>query len=144
MAQAKATLVALLASVALTSAGQAQTPTPDPGTRSVTPPMLHGELALTLQEALAMSIENNLDVEIERFEPLTAEERRIGAWGAYDPRAEGGFNFRADEIPIASELQPSFIQKEREMAGNAGILGLVPKLGWSYEIGYDGRSLRST
>jgi len=139
-----ATLVALLASVALASTTQAQTPTPGPGARSVTPPTLHGELALTLQEALAMSIENNLDVEIERFTPLTAEEQRIGAWGAYDPSASADLSHRAAQFPIASELQPSFSQDERETSGSAGVFGLVPKLGWTYEIGYQGSALEST
>ena len=37
---------------------------------------------LSLDEAVALSILNNLDVEVERFAPMIAEADRDGAWGA--------------------------------------------------------------
>ena len=56
-------------------------PLPPPGSA----PLLHGRLALSLAEAIAMGLENNLDVQVDRFEPLIADEEESIAWGAYDP-----------------------------------------------------------
>ncbi len=107
-------------------------------------PTLHGELALSLQDAIAMSIENNLDVQIARFDPLIADEDAIAAWGAYDPRVFAEYLYSHREIPVASTLQASSVLLEKEHAGTAGISGLVPKLGWQYEIGYSASALEST
>ena len=132
----------------------AQTPTPanpppaaapDPATRPGQPtPTLHGELALSLEEALAMGIENNLDVEVVRHDPLIATEQAIAAWGAYDPQLFAEGFYRSFDIPVASSLQSANTLKQRETGGLGGLRGAVPKLGWSYEIGYAGQSIEST
>ena len=41
--------------------------------RRVPTPTLHGELGLSLADAIAMGIENNLDVQIQRHQPLIDE-----------------------------------------------------------------------
>src|SRR5215468_11107903 len=33
-------------------------------------PMIHGKLALSLEDALKMGLENNLDVQVQRYSPL--------------------------------------------------------------------------
>jgi outer membrane protein len=105
---------------------------------------LQGQLDLTLQEAIALGIENNLDVQIARFEPLLATEDAIAAWGVYDPQLFGEYLYSHREIPIASSLQNSRILLEKEHYGNGGIRGVLPKLNWQYEIGYTGDALEST
>jgi outer membrane protein TolC len=121
------------------------TPPPPPAPGSPTPgPTLHGQLALALQEAIAMGIENNLDVQIARFDPLIASEDAIAAWGYYDPRLFGDYAYYHREIPVASTLQQSRILLEKEYQGSAGIFGEIPKLGWGYQVDYTGSRIEST
>jgi outer membrane protein TolC len=105
---------------------------------------LHGQLALSLQEAIAMGIENNLDVQIARFDPLIAGEDATIAWGYYDPRLFGEYLYSHREVPIASTLQSGSVLLEKEHAGRGGLSGVVPLLNWQYEIGYSGAALEST
>jgi outer membrane protein TolC len=116
----------------------APAPAPIPG------PTLHGQLALSIQEAIAMGIENNLDVQIARFDPLIATEDAIAAWGYYDPLLFGQLAYAHRELPVASVLQQSNFLLEKEWAGNAGVAGAIPKLGWRYQIDYTGAGLEST
>jgi outer membrane protein len=105
---------------------------------------LMGQLDISLQESIAMGIENNLDVQIARFDPLIAGEDAISAWGYYDPRLFGQYLYSHREIPVASSLQNSRILLEKEHFGEGGLSGVVPKLNWQYEIAYMGDSLEST
>jgi outer membrane protein len=128
--------------------GPVQAPAPAPGTAPAgptpgAPPPLSGQLALSLEEAIAMAIENNLDVQIARFDPLIAEEQHVAAWGAYDPRAAAQFLYTHSEIPVASTLQTDSVLREKEWSGTGGVTGLVPLLGWQYGISYTGDSLES-
>jgi outer membrane protein TolC len=113
------------------------------GLPALPPPGAPQELPLSLQEAIALAIENNLDVQISRYDPLIAHEEHVAAWGAYDPRAIGEFGYRYEEIPVASSLQQNSILLEKEYAGSAGLEGMVPLLGWSYRLDYTGVGLRS-
>jgi outer membrane protein TolC len=109
-----------------------------------TSPQLSGQLDLSLQEAISLGIENNLDVQLQRFDPLLAAEDAIAAWGYYDPTLFGEYTYRHTETPIASALQASPILLEKEHAGLGGIRGFLPKLNWGYEIGYSGEALETT
>jgi outer membrane protein len=105
---------------------------------------LQGELDLSLQEAIALGIENNLDVQILRFEPLLAAEDATSAWGFYDPQLFGRYLYSHREIPVASVLQQGGLILEKEHFGTGGVTGWIPKLGWNYEIAYSGSALEST
>jgi outer membrane protein TolC len=106
-------------------------------------PTLHGELALSLSEAIAMGIENNLNVELARFTPLISDLDHTSAWGAYDPNFFASYEMGKTETPVASELQAGALTSEYEWMGGGGVSGLIPKLGGSYEISYLGRRLKS-
>ncbi len=107
-------------------------------------PELHGELSLSLHDAIAMGIENNLDVEIVRHDPLIAEQAHRIARGAHDPNLYGTFDHESRQTPIASSLQASSTLDERETNGVVGLRGLLPKLGWTYDVAYTGRKLVTT
>ncbi|MBW2256523.1 MAG: TolC family protein, partial [Deltaproteobacteria bacterium] len=108
------------------------------------PPTLHGELALSVEDAITMAIENNLDVEIARFTPLIADLDHTSAWGAYDPNAFGSFEYASGKTPVATALLlNTTLSIERETTGAAGVTGLIPRLGAQYEIAYGGRKLLS-
>ena len=48
---------------------------------------------MRLAEAVRLGIENNLNLKIQRHDPLIAFEDQEGAWGSYDPlfTAQGGW-----------------------------------------------------
>ena len=48
-------------------------------------PTLHGKLALSITDAVAMGLKNNLDLEVQRFAPIIALQDAEGSWGAFDP-----------------------------------------------------------
>ena len=108
------------------------------------PPTLHGELALSVEDAIAMSIENNLDVELARFTPMIADLDHTFAWGAHDPNFFGSFEYSRTDTPVASPFQVNSLLQEREIIGATGVAGLIPRLGAQYEISYGGKSLEST
>ncbi|MCP3983824.1 MAG: TolC family protein [bacterium] len=107
-------------------------------------PDLRGELALSLHDAIAMGIENNLDVEIVRHDPLIAEQEHRIAHGIHDPSLYGTFDYASRETPVASALQASDRLVERETTGSGGVSGLIPKLGWTYDLGFTGRRITTT
>ena len=120
-------------------------PPPPDGEAAVGPPAptLHGELALSVQDAIAMSIENNLNVEIARFTPLIADLDHTRAWGSYDPVLFGNFDYSSDETPVATALQAGNVTIERRTSGAGGVTGLIPRIGTQYEITYGGQRVLS-
>ena len=64
------------------------------------------------------------------------------AWGAHDPRLLGDYTYTSTNLPVASTFFPSqFIERASE--GGAGLVGLVPRLGWTYSIGYEGSDIQT-
>jgi outer membrane protein len=104
-------------------------------------PFVNGALELTLEQAVELAIENNLDVEIRRFEPLIAEQDLRGAWGAYDPEAFGEGGLVHDERPTGFALEdlsgPQVIDTTKT-DGTFGVRGQVPVAGALYSLGFDG------
>jgi outer membrane protein TolC len=90
-----------------------------------------------------MGIENNLDVQISRFDPLIAAEDATEAWGYYDPRLFAQYLYSHLETPVASTLQQSRFLLEKEHLGTGGISAVIPKLNWSADISYTGAALES-
>jgi outer membrane protein len=98
---------------------------PDPGDE--------GEL-MTLREAIFLALQNNLDIELARVEPLVAREVVDQAWGAFDPVASAGSEFGQTEAPVASSLEASSVASD-EWGYDAGLGGILP-LGLTYSSGY--------
>ncbi len=111
-------------------------PAPMPPAATATPSAAP-TIPLSLEEAVLLGIENNTDVELLRFDPPIADYELMAAWGAYDPNLFGEYTYTSTNLPVASTFFPDqFIERASE--GEAGLAGLVPKLGWSYEIAYAG------
>ena len=133
-------LVAVAALLAVQSAPARSEPPP-----GMTPPqagpMLHGELRLSLRDAIAMGLENNLGVEVERFDPyISYEETRI-AWGAYDPEFFSEFGYSSRKTPTANALAGTGatpISSQRSTDGFGGFRGFIPLLGSSYSAQFNG------
>ncbi|NNL65622.1 MAG: TolC family protein [Myxococcales bacterium] len=94
-------------------------------------------LPLSLADAMAMAIQNNLNVEIARHDPLIAWERNRTAWGAYDPTARLETGLSTIETPVASALQAN-TRTEDEVFGNSfSISGILPAISTQYGITLD-------
>jgi len=130
----------VLASIALIALAAAGTASAQSASRAhyelSEAPNMHGTLDLSLADAIAMGLENNLAVEIERHAPLIAEEDYLVSWGAYDPilGGEGGFNNNKQP-----QGNPLFTDDRTHLAdGNANLRGMVPYLGATYSVDFDG------
>ena len=113
--------------------GDAATPATD------APPEL---VELSLRDAILRGLENNLDVEIARAGPELARFDHRAAWGNFDPVLRGNYNSTRSQLPTTSTFQTD--ADEHIRAGTATLSGLLPLLGWSYDIRYEGSSRETT
>jgi len=117
----------------------APTPTsvapPTPG-----PAPTDGTLKLGLLDAVRLSVTNNLDIELERFDPLVAEQTLKSSWGVYDPRlfADGGHT--DTQTPTASTIVGSILLHDQTDHAEGGVRGAIPVIGGSYSASYSGMS----
>ena len=95
-------------------------------------------LRLSLDESIRLALENNLDVEVQRFTPLIAGEQEAEAWGAYDPEFFAEFGYSDTEEPISFLLQQEATFKGDSYDGFGGIRGLIPYFGSEYHFQFNG------
>jgi len=78
-----------------------------------------GELYLSLRDALALAIENNLDVELQRFKPPAADADLLRAKGGGIVR---GFDYTLAEVPtgVGGPLSPVLLNPAVSNAISAG------------------------
>lgn len=106
-------------------------------------------LPLSLANAIALGIENNLDVEVVRHDPPIADLDYRAAWALHEPVLDGGFSFASNESPRANPLQvepgaaPEPISQTRTLDGDIGLSALIPKLGWRWDVTYTGNETES-
>jgi len=93
---------------------------------------------LSLADAMALALENNLNVEIARHDPLIAWEDTRIAWGAYDAEAFVEITRTTVETPIASALQTSNRIEDELWENEGGLRGIVPVLSTEYNISFSG------
>jgi outer membrane protein len=113
-------------------------PAPAPAASNAALPIHDGVLELSLGDAVRFAIQRSLDVELLRFDPLTAQEDLGAAWGAYDPEIYGNGGYNNLETPTASQILGRVLLTEEDWTGEAGLRGLIPWLGGSYQVGYFG------
>jgi outer membrane protein TolC len=106
--------------------GQTGLPRPDAPARKENSPRLHelmraGNLYLSLEDALALAIENNLDIELQRYMLPAADSELLRAQGGGTLR---GLNFTLAEVPVGtggplSSLPTSAAEAGRATAGSS-------------------------
>ncbi|NRA08516.1 MAG: TolC family protein [Myxococcales bacterium] len=101
-------------------------------------PLLHGTLDLGLEDAVEMALENNLGVQVDRFDPLIAGLDADAAWGAFDPTFFGEFGYLDDKTPNSISFTGTKQSVIRNSDGVAGFRGLLPLLGTEYEGRFEG------
>jgi len=109
-------------------------------------------IPLALREAIELGLKNGLALDVQRYGPYIANEDLGAAWGAYDPELYSEAGYSSTNTPQASLLFPStngtspipnslFYLLEQRSSGNIGLRGLVPLLGTSYGVSYEGDRL---
>ena len=101
-------------------------------------PMLHGKLELSLAAAIAMGLENNLDVQVQRYGPILSGYDEEIAWGAYDPEFFGEFRYSDVTRPTSFVLEGVETVTDRSRVGFGGFRGIVPLLSTEYSGQFDG------
>jgi outer membrane protein TolC len=100
---------------------------------------------LSLAEAVALGIANNLDVQVERHGPLLAREDLGVAWGAFDPTFSFAGGVADIKNPTSNVFQGTPTEtSDRIYDGDGSISGLVPWLGGEYSVSYVGDSEQTT
>lgn len=100
--------------------------------------------AMSLGEAVALSLKFNLDLEVERFAPLISETERDGSWGAYDPTLNADMGYDVRNTPVTSAFFGDISgNREREKGGGVGLDQLIPFLGASVGIRYEASETRT-
>ena len=88
------------------------------------------KIILRLTEAVSLGIENNLQIEIERYDPLIAFEAQQGSWGSFDPRSQLDWDYISQTDPVsANSLFGNERNRHKENKANLGIETLLPYLG---------------
>jgi outer membrane protein TolC len=115
-------------------------PAPDDEARTPeTPsPLLHGTLELSLQDAIKMGLENNLDVQIERYSPMIADLDMTAAWGAYDPELFAEGYYIDQRTPSASTFAGADPVIRRSVEGVGGLRGILPIAGTEFSAQFEG------
>jgi len=98
---------------------------------------------LSISEAVALSIQNNLRVEVERFAPMIAEAESEGAWGAYDPTVSADMRYQVIKSPNTFSLNTASANRDRVQGGGIGVDQLIPYLGASLNFRFDSFSTKT-
>ncbi len=95
---------------------------------------------LSLAEAVALSIKNNLDVEVERFAPLIADTQYEEAWGAYDPvvSADAGYEVSKSPVTFLTAINPIEVNRSSVRGGGVGVDQLIPYVGATVGLRFEG------
>jgi len=97
---------------------------------------ISGERPLSLEEALAMALSNNRDIDISRIDQLRAAYNVTSAEGVFDPRVGGVASYQKNVVPISSALGGSATGAVTNKNGviDPQFSGALPRLGSSYSM----------
>jgi outer membrane protein TolC len=132
-------LVSLVCLLAATSVARGQALRPEE--------VLGQDRLITLDEAVALALENNLGLQVERLDPEIARERVRETTGVFEPNLVGRYDREHVETPLASSVQSFFgtsgnKTNEDYFVYNGGLQGILP-WGLSYASGYTLQRLNS-
>jgi outer membrane protein TolC len=112
---------------------------PTLGTSAETPaPLLHGALDLSLDDAIRMGLENNLDVQVERYSPMLADLDLEAAWGAFDPTLFAELTYNDSKTPNTFAIAGVTENSNRSTEGFGGFSGIIPLASTEYSTQFNG------
>ncbi len=114
---------------ALAAPSSAQTPATPPDATSST-------LRLTVDEAVRMALDHNVDLAGDRLNPQIGDTRIAAAAGAFRPVFSTGFQRNNQLQPPASFLVP-VPTRTNDMVTNVGISQTLPRFGTSYSVSWN-------
>jgi len=92
-------------------------------------------IPLKLADAVSAGIENNLQLQVERFDPLIAQEEYDSSWGAFDPLAKLDWDYVSQTSPLPiNSLQGNQRSRYKESRGGVGIDTLIPYVGATFGV----------
>ncbi len=122
-AMGRTALVALLAFGLATSA-HAQSAARTPAT-----------LRLTVDDAVKMALDNNVDLAADRLDPQISDTRVAAAANVFRPTFNAGLNSSNQLLPPSNFLTP--VAQENDVnTSNAGLSQKLPKYGTTYNLGW--------
>ncbi len=102
---------------------------------------------LSLEQAILLALEHNLDLQVQRYNPIIAEFDWRAQYGAYDPILSGGYEERITKTEGGGFNQNTgnaFPSSKSEVgAGAAGISGYLP-FGTTYDLNHGANNVRAT
>ena len=73
-----------------------------------------------------MGLENNLDVQVERYAPMIADLDLTAAWGAYDPELFAEVLYSDSKTPNSFAITGVTTNVNRSTEGFGGLRGVLP------------------
>jgi outer membrane protein TolC len=104
-----------------------------------TPP---ARLQLTVDEAVQMALEHNLDLNVDRLDPQISDTDVAAAAGGFKPTFETGVNRNNQLQPPGNFLIPTPTRTDA-VTSTAGLSQQLPFLGTSYEVAWNAVRTRS-
>ncbi len=91
--------------------------------------------SLTLNDALQLALENNLDIEVTRKNVTIAEFDLANARSVFQPRWAGLSYYEKSSLPNINFFSPTTrLTNGQSWIGNTGIQAFVPRYGTSYSV----------
>jgi outer membrane protein TolC len=120
---------------------EAQTPEPQPPPTPTDLPRVGvtaAERRLTLADAIALAVQNNLEVEVEKLNVASAETAIRAAQGAFDFRLQARPDYQRLNTPTPNVLQaPSGNFQERNFANRFAYLQPIQRTGGNVNVAWD-------
>jgi outer membrane protein TolC len=128
------TLVIALISTGFAAGADAQSPA-----RPATPPAV---LRLSVDEAVKMALDHNVDLRADRLDPQISDTRVAAAAGAFTPVVSSSVSQNNQLQPPSSFLIPIGTTTDT-FASNAGLSQRLPWFGTSYSVGWTASHINS-
>jgi outer membrane protein TolC len=96
------------------------------------------QMTMTLEEAIALALQNNNDIDSSKTTVQIAEFNLKGARGVYDPQIASESYYESRTTPTASTIGGATNGSVtlRQFFGTAGVTGFSPYAGGSYSAGF--------
>jgi HAE1 family hydrophobic/amphiphilic exporter-1 len=131
----RTSLIALLA-LALAAGASAQPGAPELAQRQGGPAATTpATLRLTVDEAVRMALDQNIDLRADRFDPQISDTRVAAAYGVFKPTIVTSLNSNNQLQPPSSFLIPT-ATKTDVVSSNAGLSQRLPWFGTTYNLSW--------
>ncbi|RMF84202.1 MAG: TolC family protein [Nitrospinota bacterium] len=92
-------------------------------------------LSLSLEDAITLALENNVDIRVERFNPAIQEARITSEQGVFDPLLQLDFTARRERTSSASQLSGAAVSDQRTLDLNTSLTQQIVT-GGSYTLSF--------